>query len=296
MPYDEGASPTHEMDPLQPATEAITAQLVNVEGLGKRTRLSWMPSLLFIPLLFPMLLLGPWAAVFSYFSKGFSKFWAGIMVHRLAMPVLHMMAKKKRIEMFKADCKGRLLDVGCGILPHYALYEQIPAITEVVAMEPNPHCHGALQSKAKRAVAPKITISSRTLEEEPDNSYDTIILSFVMCEIPGYEKIPAQVLRVLKPGGCCLFFEHIGAEKGSLMRRFQNTLQPLWYLLTDGCHCNREQHHCIEGLPWAELRGDKMALPMLARCTMLPHIPRIYAGVAKKAELEAPQCVEVASQ
>ena len=86
-----------------------------------------------------------------------------------------------------------------------------------------------------------------------------------------------------RPGGRCIFMEHIGGRPGSLLRMLQEALHPAWTLLTDGCHCNRNQRACIEKLPWAVLHGRVFQLPLLARLTLFPLVPSIYIGVAVKS-------------
>jgi len=58
---------------------------------------------------------------------------------------------------------------------------------------------------------------------------------------------------VLKPGGRYVFIEHVAAPQGSRLRRTQNRIQPLWSLIGDGCHPNRETWESIQRAGFAHV-------------------------------------------
>lgn len=255
---------------------------VNGDPFDPEPSTNWVPTLAMLVIAPPVMLLAPFVIVFSAISKAFSQWWAKALVHNVGMPILHAVMAEPFGRVMSSKCKGRVLDLGCGVLPHSKHYQTIDAVTEVVALEPNPQCHAALRAKAAAAKDYTITISSTPIAEEQSASFDTVVLSFVMCEHPNYEQLPMEAMRVLKLGGCVIFQEHIGSEKGTFMRKFQNAVQPAWYLLSDGCHCNREQKRCMEAQPWEATFSRIYDFPILARMTLFPHIPKVYMGVAIK--------------
>lgn len=179
--------------------------------------------------------------------------WAAARFTHILMPLVHHVFAAPWRAVASAGCRGRVLDVGCGHLPHLELYKSLgtAAVTEVVACEPNPHCHAVLEAKAAATSELKISVSAEYLAEQETASFDCVVLSFVMCEIPEYQKVPEDVLRVLKPGGCCIFAEHIGAPVGSLTRKFQDQVSGAWCFCTDGCNLNRHQKSYMEKQSWA---------------------------------------------
>ena len=73
----------------------------------------------------------------------------------------------------------------------------------------------------------------------PDDSFDTVVSTMVLCTVPDAEKAVAEAARVLRPGGQLLFIEHLRGEPGGLLERVQDRLDPAWSVFAEGCHCNR---------------------------------------------------------
>ena len=84
-------------------------------------------------------------------------------------------------------------------------------------------------------------------EEIPldDESVDTVLLTYTLCTIPGWQQAMMQMRRVLKPSGKLIFCEH-GEAPDDAVRRWQNRLNPLWAPLAGGCQLNRPIDRCIE--------------------------------------------------
>lgn len=80
---------------------------------------------------------------------------------------------------------------------------------------------------------------------------------------------------MLKPGGKFALFEHVAAPRGAALRRVQSLLSPVWQVLGDGCHPDREPWAAIEqaGFSQVELEPFHAKVPIVS-----PHI----AGFAIK--------------
>lgn len=65
-------------------------------------------------------------------------------------------------------------------------------------------------------------------EEIPleDNSADTIVLTYTLCTIPGWEQALRQMRRALKPGGKMVFSEHCRAPDAAV-QKWQERVNPL---------------------------------------------------------------------
>lgn len=134
--------------------------------------------------------------------------------------------------------KGRVLEIGMGSglnLPYYN-----PDQVEFVwGLEPS----AGMRKKAEVNLA-KAPFEVRWLdlpgEEIPleDNSADTILLTYTLCTIPGWQQALAQMRRVLKPSGELIFCEH-GEAPDEGVARWQQRINPWWKKIAGGCHLNR---------------------------------------------------------
>jgi len=59
----------------------------------------------------------------------------------------------------------------------------------------------------------------------PDNSFDTVIGSFVFCSVPLPVKGLKELYRVCKPGGQVLLLEHVLSSK-TVIAKIMNFYQP----------------------------------------------------------------------
>jgi ubiquinone/menaquinone biosynthesis C-methylase UbiE len=84
-----------------------------------------------------------------------------------------------------------------------------------------------------------------------------------------------ETLRVLKPGGRFVFLEHVAAPRGTWLRRLQRLAHPVWRIVADGCHPDRETDAAIVAAGFVAVRLERFSLPM---GLVGPHI----AGVALK--------------
>lgn len=104
-----------------------------------------------------------------------------------------------------------------------------------------------LQQEAER-VGLDIEIKSGTAEQldAEDNSIDAVVSTLVLCSVENLSTVLQEILRVLKPGGQFFFLEHVAALQRTGLRRMQNWIQPVWTVLGDGCHPNRETWVALE--------------------------------------------------
>lgn len=138
-----------------------------------------------------------------------------------------------------AQARGRVLELGAGTglnLEHYP--EGIDGLTLV---EPDPHMTKQLREKlARSGKAAEISVVEAPGEDLPfpDDSFDTVAVTLVLCTVPDQAATLMEIKRVLKPDGQLLFIEHVRADDPGLAR-WQDRLEKPWRFLGDGCHCNR---------------------------------------------------------
>lgn len=164
-----------------------------------------------------------------------------------------------------AEAKGRVLELGAGTGANVELYPE--AVEELVLAEPDPHMTKRLRAKLAES-GNRAQVMEAPAERLPieDSSFDTVVVTLVLCTVPSPEAALAEVARVLKPGGRLLFIEHVRAQEPQLAR-WQDRLERPWRFLGDGCHCNRDTVATIEAssLVLSDVERDKLpkAVPIV---------------------------------
>ncbi|KYH27610.1 ubiquinone/menaquinone biosynthesis C-methyltransferase UbiE [Halalkalicoccus paucihalophilus] len=107
------------------------------------------------------------------------------------------------------------------------------------AVEPDPH----MRNRAERWAA-ELECSIRIREGAaeslpyPDASFDTVVVSLVLCSVSDVEASVDEIARVLKTGGECRFLEHVRAT--GRQARLQEALTPWWRHVAGGCRLDRD--------------------------------------------------------
>lgn len=133
---------------------------------------------------------------------------------------------------------GRTVEVGAGTGLNLRYYP--PAVSEVLAVEPDRYMFRHLVAALASAPVP-VRLKRASAEALPVEgaSVDTIVMSLVLCSVPDTDAALAEALRVLKPGGRLLFFEHVRSQDARLARR-QDRFERPWGWFGGGCHPNRD--------------------------------------------------------
>ena len=170
---------------------------------------------------------------------------------------------------------GKVIEIGAGNGVNFRYY---PSDVELIAYEPSPYMHARLHEAAREhSLNYRLEAESAATLKEADNSVDAVVCTLVLCTVPDAEKVVAEILRVLKPGGTFFFIEHVAARDGTTLRKFQNGLAGPWRWLFEGCNPNRDTASLLERAGFANVemehfRSEKM--PPLV-------VPQI-AGIATK--------------
>jgi ubiquinone/menaquinone biosynthesis C-methylase UbiE len=175
-----------------------------------------------------------------------------------------------------AGARGRLLVVGVG--PGRDLDHVPPAVTEVVAVEPNPamrrYAAPRVASLRERGVRAGLVSAVGEALPLPDRSVDCALVSLVLCSVDEPAAVVAELRRVLVPGGPLLVLEHVRADGGRLAR-VQDRLDPAWVRLAGGCHTNRRTREVLEAGGFETSGVGDVALR-----AGLPHLAPHLLGVA----------------
>ena len=107
-----------------------------------------------------------------------------------------------------ARAEGKILEVGIGTgknLSYYQLSADLSGIDFSSGML------NVARTKAAQLGLYNTTLIEMDIEAMnfPDNTFDTIISTFVFCTVPDPDKGLRELYRVLKPGGKAIFLEHM---------------------------------------------------------------------------------------
>ena len=166
-----------------------------------------------------------------------------------------------------SGARGTVLEIGGGTganLPHYRDVER------VTVSEPDPFMREKLRPKLSWARVP-IELSEAGAEALPfpDDSYDTVVSTLVLCTVPDPDQALAEIRRVLRPGGRLLFIEHVRGEGSAA--RWQDRIESLWGRLLAGCHPNRDTVSFMRDAGF-EIEALESFYPPVPLSGLTPHV------------------------
>ena len=164
-----------------------------------------------------------------------------------------------------AEARGATIEIGAGTGLNVVYY---PAeLGRLVLVEPEAHMAARLERRV-REQRPEAEIVNATAEDIPfpDGTFDTAVVTFVLCTVPNPGRALAEIRRVLRSDGRLLFLEHVRSEDERLARK-QDRIRPLYRALID-CEPNRETLATIASsgfLVESVRQGEVPAVPAVER-------------------------------
>lgn len=153
---------------------------------------------------------------------------------------------------------GRVLEIGAGTGANLAHYP--PAVTEVIAGEPEPYLRQRLAQAA--ALAPiAVTVIDAAAEELPfeDGAFDAAVSCLVLCSVGDPVRALGELQRVLRPGAELRFLEHVASPQPGRRRMQRAADATLWPLLSGGCHLGRDTTRHISDAGFVIERDERFA-------------------------------------
>lgn len=134
---------------------------------------------------------------------------------------------------------GRVLEIGVGTGLNMRHYDK-GRVTHITALDPALELHPRARERIAQAgwEVTLLGLSAETIPL-PDDSFDTIVVTYTLCTIADPLKALAEMRRVLVPGGQLLFCEHGRAPEASV-QRWQARLQAVWGPVAGGCQLGRD--------------------------------------------------------
>lgn len=145
-----------------------------------------------------------------------------------------------------------ILEVGVGTGKNFDYYPQDARITAI-------DFSGEMLKQAARKRDRKNTAVELELMDIQslcfaDNSFDTVICSFVFCSVPSAIKGLKELYRVCKPGGQVLLLEHV-LSSNRLIAAVMNLLNPIVVRLV-GANINRNTVKNVKACAFTSVRVD----------------------------------------
>ena len=174
-------------------------------------------------------------------------------------------AERKRLLL--GELTGVVLEIGPGAGPNLRYYR--PEV-RWIGVEPSPYLQEYLRKEAAR-LGRTIEIKDGAAErlDVQDASVDAVVSTLVLCSVADPAATLREVRRVLKPGGRFVFIEHVAAEPGTLLFRWQRRLRRPWQFIADGCRPDQDTVGLIREAGFTELQveGFTMSFPLVG-----PHV------------------------
>jgi len=160
--------------------------------------------------------------------------------------------------------KGDVLEIGIGSglnLPFYDLAK----INKIWGLDPSEELNSMAKSVARHVDADvELMIGGAEEIPLPENSVDTILLTYTLCTIPKVNDSIKEIERVLKPSGSMLFCEH-GLAPDEKVAKWQQRLNPYWKKIAGGCNLNRDIPKIIQDSSFKITKLETMYLPSTPR-------------------------------
>ena len=172
--------------------------------------------------------------------------------------------------------EGTVLDVGIGSglnIPYYnkskieCLYGLDPSI-ELLTLAKSLAKKNELEIEFLECGAEAIPL--------PNDSIDTVVITYTLCTIPDTQLSNEEIMRVLKPNGKLLFCEH-GLAPDINVVKWQKRINPIWNKIAGGCNLNRDIPKLIRSSGFKISNMEEMYLPSTPKFAGYN-----YWGVAKK--------------
>ncbi len=138
------------------------------------------------------------------------------------------------------DLSGDVLELGVGTGANLKFYPR--SLTHLVLTEPCKHMRKQLNVKLTDETHLPAVIENTSAESlpYPDQSFDYVISTFVLCTVKNPKSALAEIHRVLRPNGKLLFIEHVAAQNRPDRLKWQKRWEPIWKIFQGNCHLTRD--------------------------------------------------------
>jgi ubiquinone/menaquinone biosynthesis C-methylase UbiE len=162
--------------------------------------------------------------------------------------ILDLVMQQKQLVGYRqavvGEARGQVREIGAGSGLNFPFYAE--NVERVLALDPSPRLLGFARRRAAAVKVPvEFLLGSATAIPLPDNSFDTVVMTWTLCSIPDAPAALAEMRRVLRGDGQLLFVEH-GLAPEPAVEKWQHRLTPAWRHIAGGCHLNRKMDELIQ--------------------------------------------------
>ena len=172
--------------------------------------------------------------------------------------------------------KGIVLEIGIGSGLNIPFYNK-NNIEKIIGLDPSEELNFLANKVAKKNnIEIDFIISGAEDIALPDNSIDTILITYTLCTIPDLDNSMAEMKRVLKSDGKFIFCEH-GIAPDQNIVKWQRRINPIWKAIMGGCNINRNIPKIISDSGFDITNISEMYLPSTPKI-----VGYNYWGIAEK--------------
>jgi len=170
-----------------------------------------------------------------------------------------LLFRRYRKKLWAQAAGSDILEVGVGTGKNFTFY---PGDARITAIDFSPKMLEQAQRKRDRKqVGVELALMDAQSLCYADNSFDTVIASFVFCSVPQPRKGLKELHRVLKPGGQLLLLEHV-LSSNKAMAAVMNFLNPLVVRIL-GANINRQTVKNVQACPFRNVYVDPASSDMI---------------------------------
>jgi len=146
-----------------------------------------------------------------------------------------------------------ILEVGVGTGKNFDYY---PADARITAIDFSQEMlKRAAEKQTRKNIAVELDLMDVQSLYFADNSFDTVIATFVFCSVPSPLKGLKELYRVCRPGGQVILLEHVVSSK-PVLTRVMNCINPAIVALV-GANINRNTVKYVQSCPFSSVHIDE---------------------------------------
>ena len=177
----------------------------------------------------------------------------------LEAPMEGLFFRQWRKRLWTKATGHHILEVGVGTGKNFASY---PKEARITAIDFSPKMLlQAEQTKSRKNIQVELALMDVQSLSYADNSFDTVIGSFVFCSVPLPIKGLKELHRVCKPGGQVLMLEHV-LSSNPILSRLMKLLNPVVVKLF-GANINRDTVKYVKACGFSSVRIDEHSSDIL---------------------------------
>lgn len=154
-----------------------------------------------------------------------------------------------------------VLEVGVGTGKNFIFYPNDKGIRYTAIDFSEQMLKRAQQKRDKKNMAVDLQLMDIESLSYADNSFDTVIASFVFCSVPAPRKGLKELHRVCKPGGQVVLLEHVISEN-PVIAKLMNWFNPIVVSLF-GANINRDTVRNVQACGFQKLHVDALGGKMV---------------------------------